>query len=126
MLKKIAAALEFPPHFGANLDALYDCLTELKLQKGHQYALYLDELEHGPAGDAIHTVFADAREWWADAGVTRTPGVHVRRIHQRDRTVAIVPWNGTATALVASDLTLDATTVHWTVSGVPHSAPIAP
>ncbi|HEX4325776.1 MAG TPA: barstar family protein [Burkholderiales bacterium] len=70
MLKKIAAALEFPPHFGANLDALYDCLTGLKLQKGHQYALYLDELEHGPAGDAVHTVFADAREWWADAGVT--------------------------------------------------------
>ncbi|MDB5807104.1 MAG: hypothetical protein JWN73_4426 [Betaproteobacteria bacterium] len=70
MLKKIAAALEFPPHFGGNLDALYDCLTELKLKKGHRYALYLDELEHGPTGDAIHTVFADAREWWADAGVT--------------------------------------------------------
>lgn len=70
MLKAIAAALEFPAYFGHNLDALYDCLTELKLQKGHHYALYLDELEHGPAGDAIHTVFADAREWWADAGVT--------------------------------------------------------
>lgn len=70
MLKRVAAALEFPPHFGRNLDALYDCLTDLKLQKGARYAIHLDELERGPAGDAVYTVFADAREWWADAGVT--------------------------------------------------------
>ncbi|HEY4373467.1 MAG TPA: barstar family protein [Burkholderiales bacterium] len=70
MLKKIATALEFPPHFGGNLDALYDCLTELPLKKGQRYAVYLDELEHGGAGDAVYTVFVDAREWWADEGVT--------------------------------------------------------
>jgi len=70
MLKAIAAALEFPAYFGHNLDALYDCLTELKLEPGHRYAIHLDNLERAPAGDAIHTVFADARESWADAGVT--------------------------------------------------------
>jgi RNAse (barnase) inhibitor barstar len=70
MLRTVAAALEFPPHFGRNLDALYDCLTELPLQKGHAYAIALDNLEHDPAGDAVYTVFADAREWWAEAGVT--------------------------------------------------------
>lgn len=70
MFKAIAAALEFPPHFGANLDALYDCLTEMPLEKGRAYAIRLDNLERGPAGDGIYTVFADAREWWADAGVT--------------------------------------------------------
>jgi hypothetical protein len=70
MLKLVAAALEFPPHFGRNLDALYDCLTELPLEKGGAYAMVLDNLERGPAGDGVYTVFADAREWWADAGVT--------------------------------------------------------
>ncbi len=70
MLKKVAAALEFPAHFGRNLDALYDCLTDLPLQEGHRYAIYLDELDHGGPGDALYTVFADAREWWAEQGVT--------------------------------------------------------
>ena len=70
MLKAIAAALEFPAHFGGNLDALYDCLTELPLEKGRSYAIRLDNLEHGAVGDAVYTVFADAREWWADAGVS--------------------------------------------------------
>jgi hypothetical protein len=70
MLKKIAAELEFPAHFGRNLDALYDCLTEMELQKGHRYAIHLDELERSPAGDGIHAAFADAREAWADEGVT--------------------------------------------------------
>jgi RNAse (barnase) inhibitor barstar len=70
MLKKVATELAFPAHFGRNLDALYDCLTDLPLQKGHKYAIHLDELERGPAGDAIHAAFADAREAWADEGVT--------------------------------------------------------
>jgi len=70
MLKKAAGALEFPAHFGANLDALYDCLTDLPLQKGRRYAIHLDKLERNAAGDAIHAVFADAREHWAEAGVT--------------------------------------------------------
>ena len=70
MLKAVAAALEFPPHFGHNLDALYDCLTDLPLKKGQRYQVVLDNLERSPAGDAIHTVFVDARQWWADQGVT--------------------------------------------------------
>lgn len=34
VMKSIAGALKFPPHFGANLDALYDCLTDLKPDAG--------------------------------------------------------------------------------------------
>jgi hypothetical protein len=70
MLRIVAATLDFPPHFGRNLDALYDCLTGLPLQPGNAYAIALDNLERGPMGDGVYTVFADAREWWADAGVT--------------------------------------------------------
>jgi len=70
MLKKIAAALEFPPHFGRNLDALYDCLTELPLQSGQRYAIHLNDLERDQAGDAVYAAFSDARDFWADAGVT--------------------------------------------------------
>jgi RNAse (barnase) inhibitor barstar len=70
MLKKIAVVLEFPAHFGRNLDALYDCLTDLPLQKGGHYAIHLDNLERSPAADALHAVFADAREHWAEAGIT--------------------------------------------------------
>ena len=70
MLKAVAAALEFPPHFGVNLDALYDCLTDLPLERGKQYSIELAGLPHGAAGDGVHTVFADAAEHWRDHGVS--------------------------------------------------------
>lgn len=70
MLKAVAAALGFPPHFGVNLDALYDCLTDLPLERGKQYSIELAGLPHGAAGDGVHTVFADAAEHWRDHGVS--------------------------------------------------------
>lgn len=69
ILKTIAATLEFPPHFGGNLDALYDCLTDLPLTKGVSHSIELAGLPHGPAGDAVHAVFADAAEFWRDQGI---------------------------------------------------------
>jgi len=75
MLKAVAAEFDFPPHFGVNLDALYDCLTDLPLERGKTYSIELAGLPHGAAGDAIHTVFADAADHWRDNGVA----VAVRR-----------------------------------------------
>lgn len=69
MLKAVAASLAFPAHFGVNLDALYDCLTDMPLKPGAAYAIELANLEHTPAGDALHTVFADAAQFWRDQGV---------------------------------------------------------
>jgi RNAse (barnase) inhibitor barstar len=69
MLKAIAAAFDFPAHFGVNLDALYDCLTDLPLKAGVSYSIELAGLPHAAAGDAIHTVFADAAEFWRDRGI---------------------------------------------------------
>jgi RNAse (barnase) inhibitor barstar len=70
MLKAVAKALEFPPHFGGNLDALYDCLLDLPLKKGAVAQVTLVGLAHGGDGDAIHAAFADAREHFAEHGVT--------------------------------------------------------
>lgn len=72
MLRAAAAALSFPAHFGANLDALYDCLTDMALETGRDYAITLAALPHSPDGDAVYTVFADAAEAWRDRGVRVT------------------------------------------------------
>ena len=70
MLKAVAASLEFPAHFGVNLDALYDCLTDLPLKPGLPYTIELVNLAHAAPGDALHTVFADAAQYWRDKGVS--------------------------------------------------------
>jgi RNAse (barnase) inhibitor barstar len=70
MLKAVAASLEFPAHFGVNLDALYDCLTDLPLAPGVPYVIELANLARAAPGDALHTVFADAALYWRDKGVS--------------------------------------------------------
>ena len=69
LLKTAAAALALPPHFGGNLDALYDCLTDLELGPDHEHSITLADLPRTPAGDAVHAVFADAAEFWRERGV---------------------------------------------------------
>ncbi|MFN0161261.1 MAG: barstar family protein [Burkholderiales bacterium] len=69
MLKRIASTMGFPAHFGVNLDALYDCLTDLQLAAGTDCIITLADLPHSPVGDAIHAAFADAAEFWRDRGV---------------------------------------------------------
>lgn len=69
MLKRIAASMGFPPHFGVNLDALYDCLTDLPLSPGTDCIVTLADLPHSALGDAIHAAFADAAEFWRERGV---------------------------------------------------------
>lgn len=70
MLKAAAASLEFPAHFGVNLDALYDCLSDMPFKPGPAYEIELANLAHSAAADALHAVFVDAAQFWRDKGVS--------------------------------------------------------
>ena len=58
LLDHIAAALDFPPHFGRNLDALFDCLCDLE----QRINIALDPL---PAGDES-SMASDGTGWYDD------------------------------------------------------------
>ena len=65
LMSAIASALRFPDYFGYNLDALYDCLTDLSWLPDGDYVLVWQDpgalrAADGPAYDAIATVLADA------------------------------------------------------------------
>lgn len=63
VLAEIGRALDFPAHYGANLDALYDCLTDLAPE--HGTLLLLDGLAtavDGETRDAVLDVFRDAAQ----------------------------------------------------------------
>ncbi len=66
LLTKIADTLEFPDHFGMNLDALYDCLTDqLMTHKKKGALLILDGAASAPrdaTGGLIDTLL-DAAEF---------------------------------------------------------------
>lgn len=44
--RELANALHFPIWFGANFDALYDCLTDPDWQPGKGHILLIDGIEH--------------------------------------------------------------------------------
>jgi len=53
VLDGIAAAFLFPAHFGKNLDALYDCMTDLVHKSGQQpgFVVVLEQLPDNPRFD---------------------------------------------------------------------------
>lgn len=64
----MARALEFPDWFGANWDALEDCLSDLSWRRGEGHVLIL---QGHPAGDALGVltdVLRAAAEYWAGRG----------------------------------------------------------
>jgi Barstar (barnase inhibitor) len=66
MLTKIADALQFPDHFGMNLDALYDCLTDqLMANKKKGALLILDGAASAPreATSGVIDTLLDAAEF---------------------------------------------------------------
>ncbi|HTT10127.1 MAG TPA: barstar family protein [Burkholderiaceae bacterium] len=73
LLATIGRALEFPSWFGANLDALYDSLTDMPERlPAAGYVVVLDGLMRGPDNDdnaAVLDVFRDAAEEFAGRGV---------------------------------------------------------
>lgn len=80
LLVAIGRALEFPAWFGANLDALYDSLTDMPERVPVPgYVIVLDGLTQGPDTDdnaAVLDVFRDAAEEFAGRG-------HALRVYYR-------------------------------------------
>ena len=73
VLETIAKAFTFPEHFGKNLDALYDCMTDLVNKSGQQpsFVIVLEQLPDNPrfdreAREQLLDVFRDAADFWAE------------------------------------------------------------
>ena len=73
VLESIAASFLFPNHFGKNLDALFDCMTDLVHKSGHQpgFVVVLEQLPDNPrfdreAREQLLDVFRDAADFWAE------------------------------------------------------------
>jgi len=70
LMLRIAGALQFPGWFGANWDALEDCLTDLSWSEAHGHVLLIEGAaalardEHGILLD----VLAAAAESWKERG----------------------------------------------------------
>ena len=71
MLAVVAKALKFPRHFGMNLDALHDSLTDVTFGTGGT-AMALVKLARTPAGEAVYGVFRAAARYWAKQGARVT------------------------------------------------------
>ena len=76
VLDKIAESFLFPNHFGKNLDALYDCMTDLVHKAGTQpgFVVVLEQLPDNPrfdreAREQLLDVFRDAADFWAERRV---------------------------------------------------------
>jgi len=65
LLKNIAAALEFPAWFGANWDALEDCLSDLA---GQGYVLLFEEAKPGDDLGILVDVLRSSAQSWAARG----------------------------------------------------------
>jgi RNAse (barnase) inhibitor barstar len=76
VLEGIAEAFLFPTHFGKNLDALFDCMTELVHKAGSQpgFVVVLEQLPDNlkfdrEAREQLLDVFRDAADFWAERKV---------------------------------------------------------
>ena len=73
VLEGIATSFLFPAHFGKNLDALFDCMTDL-VQKSGQQPGFVVVLEHIPdnprfdreAREQLLDVFRDTADFWSE------------------------------------------------------------
>ena len=73
VLDRIAESFLFPAHFGKNLDALYDCMTDLIHKAGAQpgFVVVLEQLPDNPrfdreAREQLIDVFRDAADFWGE------------------------------------------------------------
>ncbi len=73
VLDRIAESFLFPAHFGKNLDALFDCMTDLVHKSGQQpgFVVVLEQLPDNPrfdreAREQLLDVFRDAADFWGE------------------------------------------------------------
>ena len=76
VLDTIAESFLFPVHFGKNLDALYDCMTDLVHKAGSQpgFVVVLEQIPANAkfdkeAREQLLDVFRDAADFWAERKV---------------------------------------------------------
>ena len=76
VLDKIAESFLFPAHFGKNLDALFDCMTDLVHRSGTQpgFVVVLEQVPDNPrfdreAREQLLDVFRDTADFWAERRV---------------------------------------------------------
>ena len=76
VLEGIASSFLFPQHFGKNLDALYDCMTDLVHKSGAQpgFVVVLEQIPDNPkfdreAREQLLDVFREAADYWGDRKV---------------------------------------------------------
>ncbi|WP_416760245.1 barstar family protein [Roseateles sp. So40a] len=77
VLELIASSFLFPAHFGKNMDALYDCMTNLVHKSGAQpgFVVVLDQLpDHArfdrEAREQLLDVFREAADFWAERKIS--------------------------------------------------------
>ncbi|HJV72193.1 barstar family protein [Ideonella sp.] len=73
VLDGIAGSFLFPQHFGKNLDALFDCMTDLVHKAGSQpgFVVVLEQIPDNSRFDResreqLLDVFRDAADFWAE------------------------------------------------------------
>ena len=73
VLDTLGQTLEFPEYYGANLDALHDCLTDFSWREAPGYIIVIagaDALHaQADAFARLNTVFAHAIDEWRSQGV---------------------------------------------------------
>lgn len=76
VLEIIARSFLFPKHFGKNLDALHDCLTDVVHGAGRQpgFVVVLEQLPatqrfDKEARETLLDVFRDAADFWSERGI---------------------------------------------------------
>jgi len=76
VLEGIAQAFLFPSHFGKNMDALYDCLTDSLHDAGQQpgFVVVLDQVPATAKFDKemreqFIDCFRDAADFWGERGI---------------------------------------------------------
>jgi hypothetical protein len=68
LLKNIAAALEFPDWFGANWDALEDCLCDLSWREASGHVLMFEGAKSGDEFGVLIDILRSSGEYWAQRG----------------------------------------------------------
>ncbi|NDY91995.1 barstar family protein [Ideonella livida] len=73
VLEGIATSFLFPAHFGKNLDALYDCMTDIVHKSGPQpgFVVVLEQIPDNAkfdreAREQLLDVFRDAADYWGE------------------------------------------------------------
>lgn len=68
VLKRISEGLGFPDWFGANWDALEDCLTDLSWRAAEGHVLVFEKSFPGDVLGVLIDVLASSAEFWAARG----------------------------------------------------------